>query len=201
MDLDEMKEVWAELSQQAEQQKKLNTQMIEKMTELQYKNRINKIIIPELIGGVVCAAIVIFIVVNFQKLEHWYLIMAAIVSIAILTVLPILSFRSLKNLYNISPVVNNYKEVLIKYNKGKRQVKFVQKLSIYLSFILMFALMPVSLKLFSNKDLSQLHYEKLLWAAPLGILFVVLMTRWVFKYYKNVIKGTDTLLAELEKES
>lgn len=198
MDLNEMQEVWAEMSQQLEQQKKLNTQMIEKMTRIEYKNRMNKIVIPEIIGGVICAATVFYILFNINKFDTWYLIVSAVITLSILIILPILSFRSLRNMYNISPASHNYSETLLKYNKGKKQLKFVQQLSIYLSFVLMFAMLPVCLKLFSGKDISQLNYEKLIWTMPIAIIFVILLTRWVLKCYRSVIKGTDALLAELD---
>jgi F0F1-type ATP synthase assembly protein I len=201
MDLDEMKEAWTSLSNQVAQQKKLNTEMIEKMTELQYKNRINNILIPELIGALICAAAMLYILVNFQKLDTWYLLVSALITLSILIVLPILSLKSLKDLYSISPAKYRYKEMILKYNKAKQKVKFVQKLSIYLSFILMFSIIPVFLKLFSGKDLSQLNYEKLIWAVPLAIIFLVFMTGWVFKCYKNIMKSTDMLLADLEQEA
>ena len=171
------------------------------MTEIQYKNRINKILLPEIIGTVICGLTVFYILLNFQKLDTWYQITAAIISMSMLIILPILSLKSLKNLYNISPAVHNYKEMIVAYNKAKQQVKFVQKLSIYFSFILMLVIIPVFLKLFSNKDLSQLNFVKIAWSIPLAIIFVVFMTRWVFKWYKNTIKSTDTLLAELNQEA
>ncbi|XLS30084.1 hypothetical protein ACJD0Z_04485 [Flavobacteriaceae bacterium M23B6Z8] len=200
MDLDEMKEVWTEMSQELQKQKKITTQMVEKMTKIEYRNRMNKIVIPEIIGGIVCGASALYIIFNINKMDSWYLIVSAVVTLLILIVLPLLSFRSLRNIYNISPAVHNYKETLIKYNRGKKQLKFVQQLSVYLSFILMFAMIPVCLKLFSNKDLSQFNYEKLLWTMPIAIIFIILFTRWVLKCYRNVIKGTDALLAELDEE-
>lgn len=198
MELEEMREVWQELTDQLESQKKLNSKMIKKMTELQYKNSISKIVIPEIIGALICFAATLYILINFQKLDTWYLMVSAFFSIFILIFLPIMSLRALKNLYTISPAKYSYKEMIVNYRKEQNRFKFVQKLAIYLSFLLMFAIIPVSLKLISNKDLSELNYQKLLWILPIGILLFIWVTRWAYRCYNTIMKSTDDLLSELD---
>ncbi|RKM87681.1 hypothetical protein D7036_24890, partial [Aquimarina sp. BL5] len=54
MELEEMKEVWSEISGQLEKQKKLTDKMIIMMTQEQYRKKWNKIAYPEILGTIIC---------------------------------------------------------------------------------------------------------------------------------------------------
>ena len=94
MELEEMKTLWGEMSIEIEKQKKLTDSLIIKMTQADYRNKISKILIPEAIGALVCFAGILFILINIQKLNNWYLLVCGITSALILFVLPLLSLKA-----------------------------------------------------------------------------------------------------------
>jgi len=81
MEFEEMKSLWEEMSGKFEQQKKLTDLVIIRMTKSDYKNKIMKIFIPELIGALTCFAAVLYILISFQKLDVWYLMACGVVSV------------------------------------------------------------------------------------------------------------------------
>ena len=67
MEFEEMKSLWEEMSGKIEQQKKLTDSLIIKMTKSDYKNKIMKIFIPELIGALICFANALYILSVFKN--------------------------------------------------------------------------------------------------------------------------------------
>src|SRR5450432_1999534 len=126
MELEEMKTLWGEMSIEIEKQKKLTDALIIKMTQADYRNKISKILIPEAIGALVCFAGVLYILINFQKLNTWYLSVCGVISVLILLLLPILSIKAIYNIRTINISGNNYKQSLLEYSKSKIQFVFVQ---------------------------------------------------------------------------
>ena len=80
MELEEMKTLWAEMSAAVERQKKITDSIIIKMTRSNYRNKINKIRVPEFIGSFLCMAGAALIVFNFRQLTTWYLAVCGIVA-------------------------------------------------------------------------------------------------------------------------
>ncbi|MDB5142698.1 MAG: hypothetical protein JWQ66_1411 [Mucilaginibacter sp.] len=196
MELEEMKTLWGEMSIEIEKQKALTDSLIIKMTEVNYRNKLNKIMIPEAIGTIVCFAGAFFIAINFQKLSNWYLLVCGITSISILLLLPILSIKVVRRLRSSNILNNNYKQSLLEYSKGKIQFVFVQKLSFYLGAMLMLMILPVMGKLISGVDFfkaANVWY----WYA-IGFPFFYWFARWVAKNYTKTIADAENILKELQ---
>ena len=70
MELEEMKARWTEMSATIEKQKQITDTLIIKMTQVNYRNRLSKILIPELAGTLVSFAYCIYIIINFHKLNN-----------------------------------------------------------------------------------------------------------------------------------
>ncbi|WP_340063469.1 hypothetical protein [Ascidiimonas aurantiaca] len=198
MELDEMKNVWSEMAEQLEQQKQLTNEMILKMTQLQFKDRLSRIAIPEVLSSIVCFVAGFYLLANLSKLDTLSYRIMAMVSIGILIILPIWSLTTIKRMKRISPLKLTYKETLLAFAKGKKQFVFAQKLSMYLGFVLMFTLAPVMAKILLGKDLE--INQKLLWFIPVGILLFVLFTRWVMRCYQNVLRDADAILEDLKSD-
>jgi hypothetical protein len=196
MEFEEMKSLWGELSGRIEQQKKLTDSLINKMTRSDYKNKIKKIFIPELIGALVCFAGALYILFSFQKMDKWYLIVCGIVSVLILFLLPVLSFNSMHRIRSVNILNNNYKESLLEYSKGKQQFVFIQKLSFYLGAILLLTVLPVMGRLIAGKDLF-IETHLWLWYA-VGYPFFYGFSRWVFRKYAKTTAEAENILKELE---
>ncbi len=196
MELEEMKTLWGDMSIEIEKQKALTDSLIIKMTEVNYRNKLNKIMIPEAIGALVCFAGAFFIVINFQNLNNWYLLVCGITSILILLLLPILSIKAMRKLRSSNILNNNYKQSLLEYSKSKIQFVFVQKLSFYMGAMLMLMILPVMGKLVSGVDFfkaANVWY----WYA-IGFPFFWWFAKWVAKNYTKTTTDAENILKELQ---
>ena len=196
MEFEEMKSLWGEMSGKMEQQKKLTDSLIIKMTKSDYKNKIMKVFIPEMIGALICFAGVLYVLFNIQKLDKWYLMVCGIVSVLILVLLPILSFNSIHKIRSVNIIDNNYKQSLLEYSKGKQQFLFVQKLSFYLGAVLLLTILPVMGQLIGGRDLF-IETHLWLWYA-VGYPFFYGFSKWVFRKYAKATTEAEGILRELE---
>ncbi len=196
MEFEEMKFLWEEMSVKMEQQKKLTDSLIIKMTKSDYKNKLMKIFIPEMIGSLICFANAIYILCSFQKLDKWYLVICGIISVLILLLLPVLSFNAIHKIRSVNILDNNYKQSLLEYSKGKRQFVFVQKLSFYLGAVLLLTGLPVMGRLIAGKDLF-IESSLWLWYA-IGYPFYYVISKWVFRKYVKLTEDAKDILKELE---
>lgn len=197
MELEEMKAVWADLSQQLEEQKKLTDEIILKMTQQQYQARLNKIIVPELFGTVVCFGMALILLINISKLDSLLTLSTGLISLAILILLPIFSLRALRRLNNINIVANNYKQTMLEYTQSRKHLFLVQRIGLYISFILMFVMVPPLVKIMKGKEMT-IDATDLLIYVPLALIFFTFFTSFVYRSYKRVMRSTENVLRELE---
>jgi hypothetical protein len=196
MQLEEMKTLWGEMSIEIEKQKKLTDSLIIRMTQADYRNKINKILIPEAISALVSFAGILFILINFQKLNTWYLLVCGLIVVLILSLLPILSIKAVWKIRSINISDNNYKQSLMEYSKGKMQFVFIQKLSFYMGAILMLVILPVMGKLISRMDFFK---ETSLWLSyAIAFPFFYWFAKWVFSCYIKSTVDAENILKELK---
>ena len=197
-----MKTLWDEMSLKVENQKILTDKIIMEMTQERYKNKFKKISTYETIGAVVCFIAAVAILVNFNKLDTWYLMLCGFFTILYLLLLPISVLRSISKIKAIKIAENSYKETLIKFTKRKKQMLFIQQLGIYINFIFLIFFFPVAEKLLSNKDIfTSNNNNAWSWQIPvlsIAIIVMILMSRWGYKCYKNIAKSAEITLKELE---
>ncbi|MEP6748033.1 MAG: hypothetical protein ABJB86_09925 [Bacteroidota bacterium] len=196
MDLEEMKTLWIQMSLQVEKQKKITDSLIIKMTQVNYRNKINKIWIPEAISSVFAFIAIAFIVTGFQKLNTWYLVICGMVTMVILFLLPVLSLRSIYRIRSLQVLDKNYKESLLAYSKARIHFVFVQKLSFYLGSVLILTVVPVVRKLINGMDFFK--ETKLWFAYVIGFPFYYFIAKWVFKYYIKSAADAENILKELQ---
>lgn len=197
MDLEEIQTIWSEMSDQLEQQKKLTNELIMKMTQDRYSNKFDKITFYETIGAVICFLAAIYFLVNIHKLDTWYLLACGIFTVAFLIVLPIITLGLLGKIKRMNIVKNSFKETIVGYTKAKNQLLLMQRVGIYLSFVLMFTCLPVFSKIMNNKDL---FLQSKIWLIylPLMAIFLFFFARWGYKCYKNITNSAENILKELE---
>jgi len=197
MDLEEIKTVWSEMSDQLEKQKKLTNEIILKMTQERYTNKIQRISTYETIGAILCFAMALVVLFNFAKLDIWYLMVCGVFTFVYLLVLPILVLRSITSMKKIKFAKDSYKEALIGFTKAKKQFLFIQRMGIYLGFILVFTSLPVASKIMKNKDLF-LENEVLRWYFPIMAVFLFFFGRWGYNCYRGITNSAENILKELE---
>ncbi len=197
MELKELETLWSEMSQELKTQKKLTNKLIMNMTQERYSNKFQKISTYETIGGVICIIAGIFILSKFSLLDTWYLQLCGLFTVIFLFLLPVFTLSSLRRLQKLNVADKNLKETLVSFTKAKNQLLFLQRLGIYLSFVLMFTILPVASKIMKGKDLfldSNLLYIYL----PIMAIFLFFFTRWGYGCYKSITNSAENILKELE---
>ena len=197
MELDEMKGLWESMSQELDKQRLLTDKMVVEMTHQKYKNKLRGISLPETVGTVVCFAMALYALVNFNRLDTWYLALCGIASISFCLILPFLSMRSIFRMKKIDISGNSYRESLELYAKEKKNFIKVQKAAYYLGFIYALAILPVAGKLLRDKDLI-LDSKLWVWYIPFALIFHLFFSKWVWKHYSSVTRNARNLLDELK---
>ncbi len=199
MELEEMKSIWSDLSDQLEKQKKLSNKTILKMTQEQYNHRINKIIYPEKIGAVVCFLAAGYILFNIEKLDTLPTLVFGIVTTAILVLLPILSLKTMKSMSkNINIAENSYKQTLGEFANIKKKFINYKKFSYVLGLGMVIVLLPPFAKIAKGIDVfSDISFW---YKVPFGMLIVSVFVYYVMRAYSRNLNDIDKLIQELESE-
>ena len=197
MELDEMKMLWEEMSEDLEKQKNLTDKIIIEMTNERFKNKMRSISGPETMGAVVCFAMALFLIINFGKLDTWYLLLSGVFTLSFLTLLPFFSLRAIYKMRHINLAGSNVKETLLSFSKARSQFLMIQKLGVILSFVLVITSLPVASKILDDTDIFT-KPEVLSWYIPAGFIFLFFFGRWGYNCYVGITNSAEKLIQELE---
>jgi len=199
MKLEEMQNLWEEMSHKIDSQQQLTDKIIMEMTQQKFKNRFSKLSFIETIGAVICFAAAIFILVNMDVMSTWYLKTFSIISVGILLILPILSLGAINGMKKLDLSKSNYKDTLIEFAKRKKSMMLIQQVSVGISIILMWLVAPVFSMIMNGKDFfMQEHSPGLLifyGATTIGVIF---FARWGYGCYKRITASAEKDLKELQ---
>jgi hypothetical protein len=196
MELDELQTLWNELSSDMKNQKKLTDKMILHMIQVNYRRKIKKIWVPEILGALVCFAAALFILINVQRLDSSWLFGSGIISAFILFLLPVLSLSSVQRLQSVNISRISYKESLEQFTGRKKEFVFIQKLGYLLAALLLVPILPVMVKLFSGKNPFT---GSGLWIwYPFGFIFFYFCSKHVYRIYTKSAREAEVFLKELE---
>jgi hypothetical protein len=197
MELQELQTLWSQVSEQLEDQKKLTNDIIMKMTQERYANKFSKISVYETFGAIICFMAALYVLFNFGKLEIWYLQLCGLFTFLFLIILPVLTLKSLRNIKQINVAESSFKDTIVLFQKAKNKLLLLQRVGIYLSFLLMLIILPVASKLLKNKDL---FLETGVWFIYLPIMgiFLFFFSRWGYGCYKSITNSAENILNELE---
>ncbi len=199
MELEELQTAWVQMSQELENQKKLTNEIILKMTQEKYQKKFSKLRNLETVGALICYLWVVYFLFNFGKLDTWYLQLCGILSIGFLIALPTLVLKSLKRIQDLDIVNGSYKKNLVIYTKEKNKLLKIQKTGIYLSYLVLFILVPVSTKIISNKNIFLTDLKPLQGVAlVVALVFTFFFTRWGYRSYKKITNSAEDILRDLE---
>ena len=195
MELDDLKTTWQNESNTAIQNN-LTTLIIDKMTQEKYHSKIKKINLPEIIGSIICTIAAGFIALNLSKLDTIILQAVGVAAIMILLIISTLGVLSLQQL-NIKKDLNKpYAETLKIFATQKMTFYKLQKINIILCYLLMVTIIILLPKLFGNKDITEYKYFWL-YAFSTGYIFLLLLSKFVSKFYKKTLQQTEELLKDL----
>lgn len=199
MELEELQTAWAQLGAELEQQKKLTDKIIMEMTQEKYSNKFRALTNYEAIGAVICYGAAILLVLNFEKLDTWYLLSCGLISLLFMTILPTLVLRSLFNIKKLDIGNGNFKTNLLNYTKAKNNLLRLQQIAIGVGFSMLFVLIPVSSKILSHKDIfqSELNIRHGI-GLVLALIFMVFFCRWGYRGYKEITASAESIIKDLE---
>ena len=199
MELEELQSAWVQMSEELNHQKKLTNQLILDMTKQKYQNKFSTITKYESIGAVVCFAVAFFVLLNFGKLDTWYLIVCGIFTLSFLIILPILVLSTLKKIKHIDILKGSYKENLSTYLKTKNRLLKLQQIGILVGFVGLVFIVPVTSKIISNKNvfLTGLKTEQYVIFA-ITLVIVAFICNWAYKGYQKITQSAQELIQELE---
>lgn len=199
MEIEELQATWTQMSEELEKQKKLTKEIILKMTHQDYKNRLNKIAIPEKISAVFTYLVAAILLFRFYELDTVPLRICGVITLCILIVLPYFSLKYLNAMQNLDVSVLNYKESIVAYEKSKQRYQRFMKFTVYAGFVLMLIIIPVVSKIFDGDDIfSESQGYFWYWFLPLGMVFYYLFTRKIIGCYNSNIKKAGVILEDLE---
>lgn len=194
MEFDDLKNTW---DNQANQQQLLTSKLIDQMTQKKYNSKINRIAYPEIIGTIICLLAVMYIGLNFYKLDTIFFQCVGILSIMVLLTLSVLSFVSLRHLKISNDFNKSYAEALNIFAKEKLVFYRMQKINMTLSYLLLVTVTILFYKFFYSRDITGSKYFWI-FAICIGYIFLLFATKYVAKFYKNTLKRSEELLQELQ---
>ena len=199
MDLEELKAVWSEVSDQLEKQKKLTNEIILNMTQERYSNKFKKITNIESFGAIICYLGALLVIANFAKLDTWYLVICGIITLGFMLILPTLVLRSLSQIKNLNITDGTYRDTIVKFERVKKNLLLQQQFGMYGGFIVFFTSLAVSSKMISGEDIFLKQLDTGIYIF-IGVVLVLLFffTRWGYNCYKSITSSAENILNELE---
>ena len=126
MELEEMRNEWKEMSKELEKQQLLTDKLIIDMTQEKYNNKLKSISIPETMGAVICVLGAIYISINFNKLDTWYLVVCGVFAVVYLILLPLKSIGSIRKMQQVTIADKTIEQTLMDFVKSKKQFWLIQ---------------------------------------------------------------------------
>jgi len=197
MELEELQAAWTQMSNELEKQKELTNTLIMDMTKEKYNAKFRTITNYEKAGTLVCVASAVFIALNIQKLDTWYLLACGLFAVLFSVIMPILVLGALKKIRQLDIVYLNYKEALLKYTKAKTNLLKIQRYGGYASILYIAAFLPAVARILNGRNLF-LEPSNLLWKLAVMSVFMVLFTYWGYGHYKRITNAAEQLIKDLE---
>lgn len=196
MELDDLKNTWNNQTDKTKQQN-LTIKIIDQMTQTKYNSKIKRIAYPEIIGSVICLIAALFIGLNFYKLDTTFLQGVGVTSILVLLTLSTVSFLSLRQLKMTNDFNKPYAETLKKFATQKLEFYKLQKINMTLSYLLLVTIIILISKFFNGSDITDSIY---FWtfSFSFGYIYLLFLSKFVAKFYKNTLTKTEELLLELQ---
>jgi len=195
MSLESLKNDWDSLKESSTENKISNKQ-IETILRLKYRSFVARILIFEVVVLLTMFYFLALTIFRFDELEIFYLEVLGSISIAILALLIIIRFIKLYGAYRNRFLNQSHVVAVKKLAKRTIEIQKFYLLNIILGFLLVVILFVLNIKIYNEYDLIQ---SKSFWSiiTPGSLIFIVLINRWIRKYYKKVVRETEDLLQEL----
>jgi hypothetical protein len=198
MDLENMKDTWQQMSQELENQKKLTSEIILKMTNEKSSSRLNRIVNLEIFGNIISWMMLFYIIINFDKLTSWLSLTGGIGTSIILIIGSFMSLIIIKKAKDIDLLKNSYVETLRRFDSLRKTLRLYKKLSIYLNIIMPFLILPLFSAIFLEKDLLE-NMEEFKNELIASFLLIPPILYLIIRYYSKNISKVKEALDEIEE--
>lgn len=196
MELDDFKNIWDEMGNRVKEKQNLNLKIFDKMNRTKFHSSLKKILLPELLGSIVCIGFAIFIVFNFDKLDTVSFKISGAIAVLLFILLPTISLLSIQQLYKSADINKSYADTLKDFAVQKIKFCKLQKLNFTLSYLLLVAVILISTRLFGKNEATDNSYFFII-SFGFGYIVLLSFSKWVFKKYNKTIRQTEDLLNEL----
>jgi hypothetical protein len=197
MELDEMKLLWTELSLKVEKQDKIQKELLMEITKQKFRDKLNHIRVPEILGSLVCVGYAMYLLSRFSDFELWYNQVFALSTIFIMIALPAGSLTALKGMRNLRIDSETPSAILEKFIKSKIRFWNVQRYGMILGAILMIIILPPLAELKGSDEIISNPKFWLLYV-PGVFTLMFFFSRWALKKYRGVIDSSEKMLQELK---
>jgi len=197
MDLDEMKAVWSDLSDQLTKQKKMNQDIVIKMTQEKSNSRLGRIILMEVVGLIVSVGMLVYLIMNFDQLDYWPSIAGGVGMLLILGMGIMYGIRLIIQARKIDVITDSYAEVILQFDKLRKMLRLYKKLSIWVAAISPIVCIPLFFDLFSNKSVEDDLGGIALSILPM-LLLIPLMLKFLFRYYSRNVSQVKKALNDID---
>lgn len=197
MDLDEMKAVWSDISDQLAQQKKMNQDIVLRMTQEKSKSRLGRIIAMESVGVIVSGGMLVYVIAKFQELSHWSSIVGGIGLLLILLLGITYSIMLITQAKKVNVAKDSYSEVTQQFDKLRKMLRLYKKLSIWVAVISPPLTIAFFYDAFSNKSIED-DLEGMALGLVMALLLIPLILKFFFWYYKHNVSEVKTALKDID---
>lgn len=196
MELDDFKNTWNNMNHQVKLNPNFNLNKFDKMNQSNFQSRLKKILLPEILGSLVCIGSAVYIGINFSRLDSITFQFIGVFTILLLGVLSVISVMSILPLYKVADLNKSYSETLQNFADEKKNFFKLQKINLLLSYALLVAVILLSTRLFGRNEITD-NKQFFVFAFILGWSFFLIFSKWVAKNYKKQIRAAEDLLKEL----
>lgn len=200
MDLEKLKTTWQQLEEESKETEAFVQQKIQIATGRKYRGKLNRILFPKALFTLVCLYFALMFALFFDHFDTLFLKMTSLFSISLLLTLPTLSFYYLFKMYQVSQPGSLPAETLKNFTKQKIRFQKLQRVNLFLGFVLIVACIVLSTKIYNEYDVTQSQY---FWAITFtgSFFFVGIFYKWINQKYNRSIAQAENLLKELQEEN
>jgi hypothetical protein len=204
MDLEEMKNTWAQLSSEMETQKRLTNELILKMAHQKNSRSLSNLRHFEMLAGLLIGVPLIigtgyhFVTGAFQSIP---LIICVIVSIALFVFSLGLSVVFIKRMLKINLLENTIEESQKYFKEFQETFKFQKKFGLYSTIPTMLFFIPVVLKISNDIDIFLDFSEgktELIGVLISSALLAIPVLYVVIRFYKRNMRATAEAHKDIE---
>jgi hypothetical protein len=196
MELDDLKNTWNEMDNQVKGKQNLTLKIFDKMSNRKFHSKLYKIILPEILGSLICISSAFFIGFNFDKLDGATYQIIGVIGILVFVMVTAISLLSLQNLNKVGDVGKPYVDTLKDFATQKIKFNKLQKLNLRLSYLQLVIVVLLLPKFFEKNGITDSKYFYI-FSFSVCFIFLLIFSKWVMKSYNKTIRQAEDLLKEL----